>query len=370
MHGIEKLKYTLHAKLLRCGWLLDLAYSLAFYVLGFMDLISDRLAILNPVAPSDLKRIRPGFFLSSLRVDVTSVCNAKCTFCAYPKVVRDRTLSTAVMNMDVFRKAVMEFGRKGGRFLDLTPLVGEPLVDPGLFEKIHFAVHEAQIPHVGMNSNGILLDKNQNYKRLIDCGLAHVSISTQGTDRAIYRQVYGVDRYNILISGLHKLLAYNNQMGEPVQIRIRFRNSQKPSEIIGADDFGKCIRPYLSPRVQVSFTVRYGNWAGTITQTDISDGMKLSKERPQINVPCANLFSWSILPGGHVRMCGCILKTTDIDDLVVGNVKAASIEQLSNSPRVTEILEGFYSGSRPQVCERCTMYRPITRSWFARVKHG
>ena len=334
----QALKYRIHAQLLRSGWLLDTVYHLAFYAMEWKDRITERLALLNRVTPRELRSALSVVRQTLLRLDVTTACNARCAFCAYPKVVDNGTLKPGVMTSDLFKRTVMHFAENGGKELDLTPVVGEPLLDPQLFDKIAFATQVAGIRQIGMISNGILLDKNDNYKRVVESGLTSLSISTQGTERTAYQKVYGIDKYDAFISGLHHLLAYNRELGEPVSIRIRFRNSQKPSSIIASDDFEQYIKPYLSPRVQVSFTVRYGNWAGTIAPGDVPAEMKLSRERPQVNVPCQNLFSLSVIPSGHIRMCGCILQKTDVDELVVGHPNwgrpsgVRSLSRASNCP--------------------------------------
>ena len=79
---------------------------------------------------------------------MTNICNAKCSFCAYPKVVENKTLQTGVMSFDIFKKAVDEWAAVGGQNLDLTPVVGDPLVDPGVLDKVDYAVNRARIKNV------------------------------------------------------------------------------------------------------------------------------------------------------------------------------------------------------------------------------
>jgi len=361
---LSRLKFKLNAVLIEHSWLLDFGYKAGYYLFWVEDAVRNFLATARPVAPSELERVKPNFANACVRVDVTTVCNARCTFCAYPKVIDNKTLKPGTMKLDLFRKVVGEWGQHRGHALDLTPLVGDPLVDPGLFAKVEFAAREAKIPVILMNTNGILLNRNENYRKMIDCGVTNLAISTQGTDRAEFMRVYGVDKYDLVMDGLHKLLEYNREKGEPVSIRIRFRNAQKPSAIIRSADFNRYIRPYLSRRVQVSFTVRYDTWAGTISEEDLSGEMMLRKELAPINVPCANLFSLTVMPDGNARLCGCQLKHSDVDGLVIGNVAEASLLELSEGPRFQKIVQGFYRGERPEVCVGCTAYRPVTRGWL------
>ena len=169
--------------------------------------------------------------------NVTNICNAKCSFCAYPKVVANKTLPTGVMPFDTFKKLVDEWAAVNGQNLDLTPVVGDPLVDPGLLDKVDYAINQARIKNVMLTTNAILLNRNDAYKRLIDLGIAAVFISTQGASKEAYEKVYGVKHYDEAMSGIRNLLEYNHAKGEPAQIVIRFRNAEKPSQIIGSKDF-------------------------------------------------------------------------------------------------------------------------------------
>lgn len=303
-----------------------------------------------------------------LNVGITNICNARCSFCAYPRVVDGKTLQTGVMPLATFKQAVDEFAKNGGHYLDLTPVVGDPLVDPEVFEKVRYATQEAKLGFVGFYTNGILLNHKQNFQRLVDSGLHFISISTQGTDRELYRKVYGVDKYDAVISGLQNLLEYNRSKGEPVRIVIEFRNAQKPSEIIRSKDYQEKIRPYFSGKMRVNFTIDYDNWGGRIVEQDMQGAMKLRQAAPAVKLPCQRLFAYSVRHDGSVRLCACRLLTNDLDDLVVGNLHQSSLTEVIRGDRAWNIVEGFFDGKRPEVCKGCTMYKPVTPDWLAQRK--
>lgn len=358
---MSQLLNRINAALLNHGRLLDLAYSQGYNAFHARDVLRERAALLRPVSFDELAAYLPESATHYLEVHVTTRCNAQCSFCVYRKVVRAGTLTPTVMDLGLFKKVVSEFGALGGTRLCLTPLVGEALLDPYLYERIDFALHEAGLQSVFLCTNGILLDRDDNFKRLVDSGIDELDISTQGTNRAAFEAAYGVDKYDTLIAGVAHLFEYNKSKGEPLRIRIRFRNSQKPSEIVASQDYIKHIRPYLSQRVQASFTVRYCSWGGTIQQHELPAGMRLSKAARHVNLPCVNLLQLAVTPSGHVRMCGCVMKHTDVDDLVIGNVELDTLEHIVRGPRALEVIQGFYDGTRPDVCSQCEMYVPVTR---------
>jgi len=93
------------------------------------------------ITPEELWEYRQLEPSSTLVTGVTNICNAKCTFCAYPKVVGQQNPPDRHHAVRRFKKAVDEWAAVGGQSLDLTPVVGDPLVDPGLLEKIDYAVN-------------------------------------------------------------------------------------------------------------------------------------------------------------------------------------------------------------------------------------
>jgi sulfatase maturation enzyme AslB (radical SAM superfamily) len=347
------------------GFLANTVYDVAYYLQWLQAFV---VGLYVSVRKLRAEKIYPYRSLSngkSMQTAVTNICNAKCAFCAYPRVVHDRRMNFGVMSFEVFKKAVDEWATLGGENLDLTPTVGDTLIDPGLLSKIQYAVGQARIKNVVLTTNGILLNKGSLYQRLIDSGIGCIYISTQGTDRKAYKEVYGVDCYEQVISGLTNLLEYNRVRGNPVYVGIRFRNVQRPSEILASKDFIECIRPYLCDKVECNFTVDYDNWGGSIASTDLPRVMRLRRLPLKTNVPCVGLFNYTVLRDGRVRLCGCRFKTSERDDMIVGDIKTESMEEVSKGNRVWEIIEGFYAGKRPEACEECTFYRPVTRKWLS-----
>jgi radical SAM protein with 4Fe4S-binding SPASM domain len=348
------------------GVVADTVYWGAYYVQNFLRGRQYRKFSKRHVTPEELfahRQMDPSGYLVT---GVTNICNAKCTFCAYPKVVANKTLQTGVMSFEVFKKAADEWAALGGQSLDLTPVVGDPLVDPGIMEKVDYAVNRAGLKDVYLTTNAILINRNDAYKKLIDLGIAAVYISTQGASKAVYEKIYGVKHYDEAMSGIRNLMAYNRSKGEPARIVVRFRNHEKPSEIIRSPDFKKNIRPFLSERVRVNYTVDFDNWGGTIKPEDMSGFMRMRKLPPMLNVPCKNLFNFAVRHDGKVRLCGCRLTQSDNDDLVVGNLREKTLGEISRSDEAWSVIKGFYSGKRPETCVECSFYQPIDQRWLER----
>jgi radical SAM protein with 4Fe4S-binding SPASM domain len=359
---LNRFKFWVSNKVIQSPWVADFVYRFAYQVNWLINSLRDKSAKFFAVKPAELVAVQSAQIGSFILVGTTNICNAKCAFCAYPRAVENGTLETGVMTMPVFQKIITEWAESGGKQMDFTPVVGDPLIDPSLIEKIKIA-HEAGISGISFTTNGILLNHHENYKKLVDEKVSAIHISIGATDEAQYKLIYGVDQYKKVISGLHNLLQYNREKGEPVYVNIRFRNAQRPSEILNSEDFVKFIKPFISANVEVNFTVDFDNWGGTIRQEELPGVMRLRKPRPEIKIPCTSLFGFAIRHNGSVRLCGCRMKSSDLDDLVVGNINEQSLEEISASAKTRNIIEGFYRGERPETCKSCTLYSPVTRKW-------
>ena len=346
------------------GWLADMTYRWAYPVKNWWFRLRNWKAVKDKVTPEELFKLRQVAASSNLVIGVTNICNARCVFCAYPRAVDSKELKGGVMPLPLFKKIVDDWKALGGDAIDLTHTVGDPLIDPGLVDKINYAVGQAGIKTVSFTTNGILFNRNNTYRRVIDAGVKAIYISTSGTDKESYESTYGVDHYEDMISGVHNLLKYNQEKGEPAHIAIRFRNGQKPSEIIRTKDFNEKIKPFFSRQVRCNYTVEFDNWGGLIKQNELVGEMRLRELTNGINVPCRALFGYMIRYDGSVRLCGCRFKRSDMDDMIVGNINQQSLLEISKSPKTWNIIEGFYNGIRPETCVGCSLYHPINRVWL------
>lgn len=285
--------------------------------------------------------------LKSFSAAITNICNAKCTFCAYPIV----KLKRGIMNEELFKKGIIAWKSYGGFHIDLTPTVGDPLIDPGLFDKIKIARNAGLT--TSLTTNAILL--KDSAKNLLDTGLNELYISLPSFSQDLYKKIYQVDKVDLVKQGIYEFLSLNKNNGEPCKVRLRFRNSEKPSVIIKSKDFIEIIEPFLSKRVSVNFTSGFDNWGGLIKQEAMSGVMRLKKQRKS-NRPCNGLFGFSMQYDGKLRACACRFISSDCDDLIVGHIDEG-LEIASQ--RTKKIVKDFIKGNRPKTCENCTLYNPV-----------
>lgn len=234
--------------------------------------------------------------------------------------------------------------------ISLTPTVGDPLIDKDVFKKVAIA-KQYGIKHVQFYTNAILL-KNR-LAEVLAAPLDIIEISLADFDKAEYEMIYRVNRYSAVLEGIHLLLKELKERQSDVPVNINLRHRRPLEAIFLSNDYKTFIEPYLTRYVTFS-TNDYDDWAGMIKQEDLPEGMKL-RDPVTENLPCRRLFDVQFLPTGDVRICGCRFKTSVYDDLVVGNIKKNSLEEIWFSDRVFDMRLRFYDGEVPSVCQKCSL---------------
>ena len=135
-------------------------------------------------------------------IEPDSRCNFRCIMCARAKAgVRPKVEPR--LTFDAFK-----------RFLDNNPQftevkiqgVGEPLLNPDLFDMIRYAIDRDT--WVRTTVNGSLLHKNENYKRLIDAGIGEVQTSFDGTTREVFEKIRVGSDFERVVANLKLLNDY------------------------------------------------------------------------------------------------------------------------------------------------------------------
>ena len=312
--------------------------SARHYLQTFLSVVQD----LSRCLP---RRPRP-LGLGTLYAGATNICNAKCVFCAY----KTSTSPRGHLPFEIFKKAADDYVELGGRSISFTPTVGDPLVDPGLFEKIKYALGLKSIERVNFYTNGILLATNYNYRSLVDLRVPEIHISMPQPERSAYQEIYGVDAYPQLLEGLKLFLEYNRSQGEPCSIQIDFRLSIPASQIVKTADFVAFIQPYLSRKVTMTYMPNYDNWGGMIQEKHLPGAMRMRRIPAVKTVMCRRMED----PCGCVP-AGCKRPNSTNWLLVISN---SSLSKRSYNPlkqRRREILfvvESYYPCAAIVVCTK------------------
>ena len=302
---------------------------------------------------------------STLTIETSNICNANCIFCAY-QYQSDFRKQQGVMSPEVFEKALTDYASWGGgaeRHINLTPLVGEPLVDPHIIQRVKRAKDLGF--SVGFISNGILLERI-DIEALLSTGLDMITLSLGPLDAESYERIYrSRGKYPNLLKGLERLLKTRNSLNSKTNIGILFRSDVPLPVLLKKPDFMEYVLPHL--RVDevngLYAQVRgFDTWGGQIKAKDLSPGMSVALSPLLKFRPCRWLFSLMVMFDGKVRACSCrftSLKNGEEDGLYVGDIQNQSLKEIWEGQPLRDLHRSFGSGKIPGVCRSCSMYRAV-----------
>lgn len=302
-----------------------------------------------------------------ISIEVSSICDARCVFCAYQFGYRKKTQ----MSVSNFEQVAQSCVSMGYTSLDLTSMGGELLTHKDALQIIEVA-KLVGFSHIGFFTNGIRL-KKYDTKRLLNSGVDAILISFPGFDREVYKMIYGVDRYYNFEDSVKKLLAAHAELNSKVYLRFEPRTFLTKQQIEESrfyqDIFSKNINEFIS--MQEPLRV-FDTWGGEIKKEHLVKGMRLDiapiKHIPRIKMPflCRNLHEVAIHANGDVRLCNCRYDRTietESDGLFIDNLSKHdwNVEKLLaiNKQKISQIKSDFAAGNLPSVCQRCPFYVPV-----------
>ena len=328
-----------------------------FYVINVRTMVTDIHSLFNYYVlrlDNGPKKIE---LPKMLFVNPTNFCNAKCGFCAYRKV------GDQFKNLDLgsYRKVIDQYAALGGKKISLTPTIGEVLLDPTIYEKIAYAKQKGM--YVSIVSNGVLINNNDNYRKLLDADVDELIFSIGDIVPKYEAIVFGIPEAvsKNKMEGLLKMLAEMDRRKPDYKIRLAFRPMRRYDQIMGDLKKSEFWQYYEKGLFDTEFLVGYDNWGGRIAQQELAGIQKLKRPHQVKKYPCHNLYTLSILGSGDVRLCGCRVKNTIYDELVIGNINQTPLEEIMKSKKWTEIISEFGKGNLPEVCKGCSFYAPRYR---------
>ena len=148
------------------------------------------------IAPTGLLSDRLGRPLHDLRISVTDRCNFRCNYCM-PKEVFDKDYAylphSALLSFEEITRLARLFMAHGVRKIRLTG--GEPLLRKNLEDLVaqlaQLRTVEGLAPDLTLTTNGSLLARKA--RALKEAGLNRVTVSLDGLDDAVFRQMNDVD---------------------------------------------------------------------------------------------------------------------------------------------------------------------------------
>lgn len=295
-----------------------------------------------------------------LNIETTNICNSNCIFCNYQFQKRKQ----GTMSMELFEKIVTQANDIGVKRLTICPIVGEPLLDKHLKDRLKL-VKKYPSQHVDLTTNGILLGKKEIHKHLCNGSLTKLNISLTEFDENIYEKMYRNKFYKQMVEGISTLLKYHKKTNSKLKIIINFRPLTKDLKMVfKSEDYKKYIRPYVDGKnVKICINPAFDNRVGLIKQEGILEEVEfysnLSNKKGKKIKPCIKLYYGIISYDGYYLACACGLdsKGNRNNELTLGHLDTETIHNMYNGRKLKGLRESFTKGICPDICSTCTVYR-------------
>ena len=190
--------------------------------------MEDGLAIVQPRVNSakkkNLEEMVPLKTPISCHVDVSSLCNYKCSFCfqADTKGMKEVGLKRGFMDLEMFKTIVDQFSEFPDKIKKLKiGNHGEPTMHPRLPEMIKYARNSQTADIIEMFTNGSKLTPKLN-SELVQSGLQRINISLEGLSNERYLQVAGVKQdFLEIVKGVKDLFRQKQEAGSDLIIYVK-----------------------------------------------------------------------------------------------------------------------------------------------------
>ncbi len=286
-----------------------------------------------------------------LQVETTNVCNALCIFCACPNLKRQK----GVMNLPLFEKIIDQYIEMGGGPVSLTPLMGDPLLDPHLLQRLEILKSRPDIKQISFTTNAINLGKytDEDVRCLLG-SLYYMQVSVGGLDSATYEKMYGVNTFAQVRESMERLMKIREEIPNPAHLTFAFRTNDRHFEKRNNDE----LDSFRQRNVFVSHICSYANYAGAV-ESDKNNNLVVLRGRGERTRACLSLsLSLAVCWDGAITACGCA--DYEADQLPIGNVADDHLADVWPGRKRTGFLGSFGKSAPPRICRNCSAYTPET----------
>lgn len=271
------------------------------------------------------------------------------------------------MALDLYWRVVDEYIDLGGEVVSLTPIVGDPLIDRHLFDRLDYLASRSEIRRYYFYTNAILLKPAAISRLLEHDRRLRVYVSIGGFDRETYRAIMGVDAFTVVRSHLEELAAARRASSSDVRITLTVRC---PVSACRGPFWEACSAWHREGLLDIEAVTRFDSWAGKVAAGDLRAAGLVAELPPHKRGACELLFAKPVvLADGRVNACAC----RDVEaELVIGDLNQTSLAEVWSGEALADLVERHERGDYPDVCKRCTWYNSIynTSRRNARVGRG
>lgn len=264
-------------------------------------------------------------------VELTSVCNLRCTFC--PQSDDKKKFRPGHMELGMFKMIVSEATAMKIDSIKLN-LRGESTLHPE-FAAMCAAV-QGRFTDIRLNTNG-------NYKRKLNSVIAktftEVCFSIDALESDTYRQIRVGGNLNVVYNNIMELANLMDLKHQTLKLSF-VKTKKNQHELKEFISFWK----YKIPRIK--FFIR--DVAERTEESKADNTKPLSKKRKNCLMPIRRLtVTWD----GNVHPC-CV--ATWNNDLVLGNINSKSLKEIWTSRRIATLRKVLDSGAAYKMIGACS----------------
>jgi radical SAM protein with 4Fe4S-binding SPASM domain len=302
----------------------------------------------------------------SAHIDVSSVCNYKCSFCfqADAPGMKAAGLKRGFMSADMFKKIVDELCEFPEKIKKIKiGNHGEPTLNPDVVQMVEYASKRACAEIVEMFTNGSKLEPKLN-QGLVDAGLQRINVSLEGLSDQRYYEVAGVRQdFQSIVAGVKDLYERKKAANSDLKIYVKIADhahalKKDSTEIFVLSESEKeYFHNTFGPICDEIFVEKVvPQWAETQLnkQNEVEDtgmyGQKINNSWKEV---CPFVFMYL-----HFNCDGTVSPCT-LDwprKVVVGNVNKNTVGEIWNGKSLKELQVAMLSGKRKCIdfCGACS----------------
>jgi MoaA/NifB/PqqE/SkfB family radical SAM enzyme len=268
-----------------------------------------------------------------LKIDISPLCNLKCTICVHAspndnEALKQQEFTAAQrMSVDQFRRIVDEV--KGRTSAISMYYFGDPLMHPQLAELCGVAFEAGLNTHVKSNFSFTL--SSEKLERLATSGLTHLCVCVDGLTQANYERTRVGGKIDLVLSNLSRICEIKRRLGSPyphIEAQfIKFRHNVHEFEK------AKTLFKSLGVNRVTSFWGDLGNYTDDPVHGVDALQPRSNRLLPQCYWPHFTMlirYNGDVVPCANYRIGEQSMASGD--RRIIGNVFETSVREVWNSP--------------------------------------
>lgn len=293
----------------------------------------------------------------NLKVEVSSLCNARCVYCAH--AAKDHGVYEGNMSWELFERILEESHRFPHRYKVMEMFsFGESMCNPELAKMIRRSKVEDVAEKINLTTNGLLITKDRA-DELLDSGIDIIRISLQGLDAKAYWDTCKVKvDFETFLNNLKYL--YENRGSCSVRMKIAdvaiagIPNGKERFEQI----FGSIADSiFIETIIPMYADMDYKTIDESIYQRSINGRENI--EQKEVHKVCNRPFyRLRVAADGKVTAACCDIP----NDFYYGDIYKESLVDIWNGKKRRDFLKMQLEGKRflHPICKECTIPNDIT----------